>query len=183
MTPEQLAKITARVANLEPRVDGIAEDEITALDICHALGCLKSQHSAAVKTKVCPEYAMDLLRELRAEYRTHHKGGAAEKIEALLWLVIQTYIHNNYCPTCRGRGQIPENLSDGAHYGNYSMVLCPECSGEQIKRMTDGQMARWVGVSYQDWKRRWLRRYEKMSITLSAWELEGFTNLTLRLRK
>lgn len=181
MQPEMFAKLAAKITNHQQRVDGQGQDHIEVEDLAHALGLVPAHVAAAVKTRACPEYARDLHHFLMS-FARESGTKLGPKLDALAWMVVHDFIHPPHCPTCRGRREIPANLSDGATFGVYPMQACPQCDGAGIQGKSDFSQARRLGVSLTEWKRKYMKKYDKMMACVTGWEVQGLCELTERLR-
>ncbi|MGH7534627.1 MAG: hypothetical protein ACREMG_03475 [Gemmatimonadales bacterium] len=163
---EVLARLAPKIVSLTSQASG--HGDLKPLDLAAALAGLEAGPWALAQVAWIDDRSS--WRELVAEVKTRLRVSAAW--EGVIALAVAEYCWPPSCGECFGRGEIKKKQ----YYGG-----CPACNGSGYGRVPLGSLADACGVSREEWRRVWARRYERVFRLCLGWGSEVLSHLNRRL--
>ena len=167
---ELLAMLAVKVQRFQPSPGGIPV--ITAEDIAHILGMIKSTRAALyarIKYSGQDEYAKELSELMRTQVLSEvediarWKGKGGDWVLKLCQMALVESIDPNTCSWCNGVAEV--TLEDGQR------IECGGCNGSGHRPWRDKDRARLADISPSAWCNYWSERYRTIQqITCDRYE-------------
>lgn len=184
MSPEKLlSKLTAKVSNFNPRVDGNGVADVSPEDVSMALSGLDSKDPVYLlirlkyigdETVLQDLKTQSLIRILDLAYRKNwiKKGEhKANTIKGLIDLAIFEIMIPAHCPACMGTGINPTDYTE-----------CKVCNASGHRKFGEEFKAEVAELDYSEYK-KWKSRYEKIYMKFNEWELKGLEMIISRINR
>lgn len=179
-----LAKLTAG-ALVMTGGGGSAHNRLTASDVAHAMGGMKTAPTALLLAKYVDRDS-NYKHLLRFAQQQSHALATAEDwrvhkisiLDSVARVAVEEMLSIGQCRKCQGTGYVKSDPDSAL----CPSEVCPTCDGVGTERWTKLQRAKAAGLEPKFWNQQWNERYLHLLAELRQWEQDGLAYLNRRLK-